>query len=96
MTVTDWLRFAPAIHVEPDWLREEIGRQSDGLMNAMTAATRQDDIARQQPDDHAAPQQYRTMDRQGGFGTAISALTDVRRRWSGCESDQLLACGFVV
>lgn len=46
MTVTDWLRFASAIHVEPDWLREEIDRQSDGLMNAMTTATQQDDVAR--------------------------------------------------
>ncbi|MFD4438499.1 type II toxin-antitoxin system HipA family toxin [Nocardia sp. NPDC058519] len=46
ITVTDWIRFAPAIHVEPDWLRDEIDRQSGGLMDVMTKATQHDDIAR--------------------------------------------------
>ncbi|MFD3703927.1 type II toxin-antitoxin system HipA family toxin [Nocardia sp. NPDC058658] len=46
IAMTDWARFAPAVHVEPDWLREEIDRQSNGLMDAMTDATQCDDIAR--------------------------------------------------
>ncbi len=33
-------------HVEPDWLRAEIVRQSDGVMDAMTSAAQHDDIAR--------------------------------------------------
>ncbi|MGW5571845.1 type II toxin-antitoxin system HipA family toxin [Nocardia thailandica] len=44
--VGDWIRSAPAVHVEPNWLREEIDRQRTGLMDAMITATQQDDIAR--------------------------------------------------
>ncbi|MQY18067.1 type II toxin-antitoxin system HipA family toxin [Nocardia macrotermitis] len=45
ITVDSWVRFAPALHVEPDWLRNEIDRQRDSLLNAMAAAAASTDIA---------------------------------------------------
>lgn len=46
MTADDWSRFAPVLHVEPAWLRAEVERQSDGLIEAMVEAAQRDDIAR--------------------------------------------------
>lgn len=45
ITVDDWVRFAPAIGVQPDWLRDEIDRQRKNLLEAMTAAADSTDIA---------------------------------------------------
>ncbi|MPY85844.1 MAG: hypothetical protein GEV00_21720 [Actinophytocola sp.] len=46
LSVDDWARFATTLRVDPDWLRNEITRQSDGLLDAMARATKSDDIAR--------------------------------------------------
>lgn len=40
----DWVRFAPALHVAPDWLGDEIQRQRDGLLVAMTSAAATRDV----------------------------------------------------
>lgn len=45
ITVDDWVRFAPALGIEPDWLRNEIDRQRKSLLDAMTAAAASTDIA---------------------------------------------------
>lgn len=46
ITVDDWVRFAPALYVEPEWLRAEIGRQRENLLVAMTKAATTSDVAR--------------------------------------------------
>ena len=46
ITLDSWLRFAPALGIEPDWLRHEIDRQQTSLMDAMAAAAGSADIAR--------------------------------------------------
>lgn len=46
VSVDDWARFATTLHVDSDWLRDEITRQSDGLLDAMVHAAESDDIAR--------------------------------------------------
>ncbi|WP_067668198.1 type II toxin-antitoxin system HipA family toxin [Nocardia miyunensis] len=45
ITVDNWVRFAPALHIEPDWLRNEIDRQRESLLDAMAAAAASTDIA---------------------------------------------------
>ncbi|GAA5125271.1 type II toxin-antitoxin system HipA family toxin [Haloechinothrix salitolerans] len=45
-SVDDWARFATRLHVDSDWLRDEITRQSDDLLDAMAGAAKSDDIAR--------------------------------------------------
>ena len=39
-----WVRFASALYVDPDWLRDEIERQRSGLLDAMQAAAESHDI----------------------------------------------------
>lgn len=46
VSVDGWARFATTLHVESDWLRDEIARQSEGLMDAMAHAAKSEDIAR--------------------------------------------------
>ncbi|MPY97387.1 MAG: type II toxin-antitoxin system HipA family toxin [Actinophytocola sp.] len=46
VSVDDWARFATRLHVDRDWLREEITRQADGLLDAMAHAAKSEDIAR--------------------------------------------------
>jgi serine/threonine-protein kinase HipA len=46
ITAGSWTRFAPALHVDPDWIREEFERQRTGLMDAMTAAAASEDVSR--------------------------------------------------
>lgn len=46
VSVDDWTRFATRLRVDSAWLRDEISRQSDGLLDAMVRATKSDDIAR--------------------------------------------------
>ncbi len=46
VSVDDWARFATTLHVDSDWLRDEISRQSGGLLDAMVHAAESDDIAR--------------------------------------------------
>jgi len=36
----DWPRFAPALHVDPDWMREEVARQSASVLDSMAQAVR--------------------------------------------------------
>ncbi len=45
ITVDHWARFAPALGVEHDWLRNEIDRQRENMLDAMTAAAASADIA---------------------------------------------------
>lgn len=45
ISADDWVRFAPALHVAPDWVRDEIERQREGLLGAMTRAAASPDVA---------------------------------------------------
>ncbi|MGL4174249.1 MAG: type II toxin-antitoxin system HipA family toxin [Actinomycetota bacterium] len=44
ITVDDWVRFAPALHADPEWLRAEIARQQENLLDAMVSASTSADI----------------------------------------------------
>ena len=46
LSVDDWIAFAPKLRVDQDWIRDEIRRQSDRLIEDMSAAAQQEDIAR--------------------------------------------------
>lgn len=46
VSVDDWTRFATTLHVDSDWLRDEITRQSGGLLDAMVRAAKYDDVAK--------------------------------------------------
>lgn len=46
ISASDWLRFAPALRVEPEWLREEIERQRVAVLDAIGNAAGTEDIAR--------------------------------------------------
>lgn len=45
ISIDHWIGAAPRLHVEPDWIRDEIRRLSDGLVDAMTRAAGSGDIA---------------------------------------------------
>ncbi len=45
ISAEDWVRFAPALLVDPEWLREEIERQRGGVLDALGDAASSDDIA---------------------------------------------------
>lgn len=40
ISVDDWPRFAPALLVDPDWIRDEVSRQAHAVLGAMTNAVR--------------------------------------------------------
>lgn len=46
VTADHWMRDAAALHVDADWLHDEVGRQADGLPAAMTLAAKDNDVAR--------------------------------------------------
>ncbi|OBA51917.1 hypothetical protein A5780_28285 [Nocardia sp. 852002-20019_SCH5090214] len=56
ITVDSWVGVAPALGIEPDWLRHEIDRQQASLMDAMAAAAASADIAR-----YASPAVHRLL-----------------------------------
>lgn len=45
ISTDDWVRVAPGLRVEPDWIREEVRRQCDGVVDALTDAADSDDVA---------------------------------------------------
>lgn len=46
IAVADWTSFAPALQVGADWLRDEIERQREGMLQALRAAAGSHDVAR--------------------------------------------------
>lgn len=44
VTVGDWARFAPSLHVDPAWMRREVSRQSEAIVDAMTDAALADEL----------------------------------------------------
>lgn len=46
ISTDDWTRFAPTLRVDPRWIREEIRRQSEGVVDALIEASHSEDIAR--------------------------------------------------
>ena len=48
ISAEDWVGFAPALLVDPEWLREEIERQRGAVLDALNDATSSDGIAKYQ------------------------------------------------
>lgn len=45
ITRSDWVAAARTLHVEPDWIHNEVDRQTSGVMDALSQATAAEDVA---------------------------------------------------